>query len=277
MALQKLYTKITDEYSAKILNWAVKKTGNRPDGEDLAQEVLMQIFIAASKQKKIEKIENFVWKVAHFTWCSYARTLVRRSASELLETLPDCIDIAQEHTEDDALKKELSRMRRKIADLSKVQREAIILHYLDGLPVRKVAERLNTTETSVAWHLFDARKKVKKELETMKSENSYVYRPGKMEISASRGLNVNASGDVPLNPDTNKINDSLIRQNLCLLCSKEGKTIDDLLLLWGLLHRSTKKQRKYSIFGAMGAAVKKGFSQTSKNFSTNTGTFCPNM
>ena len=61
---------------------------------------------------------------------------------------------------------------------------------------------------------------------------------------------------------------------------KLGKALmseDDLLLLWGLLHRSTKKQRKYSVFGAMGAAVKRRFSQTSKNFSTNTGTFCPNM
>ena len=35
---------ITDEYAGVLLKWAVKKTGNRRDGEDLAQEVLLQIF-----------------------------------------------------------------------------------------------------------------------------------------------------------------------------------------------------------------------------------------
>jgi len=177
--LQELYSKITDEYSAKILNWAVKKTGSRPDGEDLAQEVLMQVFIAVTKQEHIEKLENFIWKTAHFTWCNHARTLARRNACELSEVLPDGIDFAQDYADDDALKNELSRMRRKIANLSKLQRESVILHYLDGLPVREVAARLNIAETAAAWHLFDARKKVKKELETMKTENSYVTAPEK--------------------------------------------------------------------------------------------------
>jgi len=234
MDLQALYSKITNEFSAKILNWAVKKTGSRPDGEDLAQEVFMQVFIAVSKQGKIKKLENFIWKTAHFTWCSYARTLVRRNACELPDVLPDGTNFAQDYADDDALKNELSRMRRKIADLSKLQREAVILHYLDGLPVKAVAKRLGITETAAAWHLFDARKKVKKELETMKNENSYVYSPGKMKVSPRKGMNVNASGDVPQNPDTNKINDSLIRQNLCLLCNKEGKTIDELAELTGV-------------------------------------------
>ena len=226
MDLQKIYSKITDEFSAKILNWAVKKTGNRADGEDLAQEVLVQVFIAVSKQERIEKLENFIWKVAHFTWCRHARTLVRRNACELSETLPDNADFAQDYANSDALKTELSHMRRKIAGLSKLQREAVILHYLDGLPVRRVAARLNIAETAAAWHLFEARKKIKKELETMKNEKSYVYSPGKLKIFPS--------GDAPQNPDTDKINDSLIRQNLCLLCRGNGKTVDELAELTGV-------------------------------------------
>jgi RNA polymerase sigma factor (sigma-70 family) len=232
--LQTFYSKITNEYSAKILNWAVKKTGNRPDGEDLAQEALLQVFIAATKQERIEKLENFIWKIAHFTWCNYTRALVRNNACELSETLPDNTDFTLEYAENDALTAELSRMRHKIANLSKTQREAVILHYLDGLPVREVAVRLGISETAAAWHLFDARKKVKKELESMKNETSYVYNPGKMRINASGGMSLSASGDVPQNPDTDKINDSLIRQNLCLLCRGDGKTLDELAELTGV-------------------------------------------
>jgi DNA-directed RNA polymerase specialized sigma24 family protein len=62
MEKQGLFAKITDEYSAKILNWAVKKTGSRPDGEDLAQEVLLQVFSAVLRQDRIEKLERFIWK-----------------------------------------------------------------------------------------------------------------------------------------------------------------------------------------------------------------------
>ena len=215
MELQKLYAKITNEYSAKILNWAIKKTGTRTGGEDLSQEVLLQVFIAVSKQDRIEKLENFIWKTAHYVWCNHVRTLVRRSAGQLPETLPDGTDFARDYANDDALMGELSRMRREIANLSNMQRNVMILHYLEGLPVRDVASKLNSTESAVTWHLFDARKKVKKELKAMKNESSYLYSPGKMSV--------NASGDVPHIPDTDKINGSLIRQNLCLLCRGNGK------------------------------------------------------
>jgi len=226
MEMQKLYDKITNDYSAKILNWATKKTGNGTAGEDLSQEVFLQLFIAISKQERIEKLENFIWKTAHYVWCNHVRALVRRSDGEIPETLPDGTDFARDYADNDELQRSLFNMRRKIANLSVHQRNVMILHYLDGLSIRDVAQKLETTESAVTWHLFDARKKVKKELKTMKKENSYVYSPGKMGISAS--------GDVPSKPDTDKINDSLIRQNLCLLCSGEGKTIDELTELTGI-------------------------------------------
>ncbi|MCL2404924.1 MAG: RNA polymerase sigma factor [Defluviitaleaceae bacterium] len=226
--MQKLYTKITDEYSSKILNWAIKKTGNRTAGEDLSQEVFLQIFIAASKQERIEKLENFIWKTAHYVWCNYVRALAKPSAGVIPETLPDGTDFARDYADNDELQMSLYYMRRKIANLSSLQRKIVIFYYLDGLSVRDVAQKLETTESAITWHLFDARKKVKKELKTMKNESSYVYSPGKMGISAS------VSGNVPKKPDTDKINDSLIRQNLCLLCCGVGKTIDELTALTGI-------------------------------------------
>ena len=235
MDSQKLREKITDEYSEKILNWAVKKTGSRAEGECLAQEVFLQVFLAIEKYGKIGKPENLVWKIARFTWCNYMRTLVRRNTCVLAENTPDGTDFAQEFAESETMKSDLSRMRRRIADLSRLQREAIILHYLDGLSVRETSKKLNITETAAAWNLFDARQKIKKELETMKDEKSHVYRPGKLHVNASPGLlKMSASGDAPINPDTEKINDSLVRQNIILLCRGEGKSIDELAELTGV-------------------------------------------
>lgn len=39
---------------------------------------------------------------------------------------------------------------------------------------------------------------------------------------------------MPTNPDTDKVNESLIKQNLCLLCYKDGKTLDELAELTGI-------------------------------------------
>ncbi len=225
MDKQSLYAQITNDYSEKILNWAVKKAGNRADGEDLAQEVFLQVFLAVERHEHIEKPEHFVWKVARYVWCNRLRKLIKHSTSELSESFPDGKDFVNDYTENEALQAELARMRRGLADLSRLQREMMILHYLDGLSVRELAIRLGTTESAVTWHLFDARKQIREDM-SMKDEKSTQYCPGKLSIGYS--------GVAPAYPDTAKVSDSLIRQNLCLLCHSEGKTIDELAEVTGI-------------------------------------------
>ena len=174
MDYQKLYSKISDDYSSKILNWAVKKTGSRPDGEDLANEVIYQIFVAASKEKGIAKLDNFIWKVAHFVWCNNLRTITKQKNAVPIyeELIHDGIDFAEALAEEEALKGELTLMRRKIADLSRLRREAMILHYLDGFSICDAAKALNISESAVKWHLFDARNKIKEELTSLKEHSN---------------------------------------------------------------------------------------------------------
>ncbi|QNO14216.1 RNA polymerase sigma factor [Alkalicella caledoniensis] len=227
MEYQKLFEQITDEFSSKILNWAIKKTGSRSDGEDLAQEVFLQVFIAANKEQKVDKLENFIWKVAHFVWCNNLRKLSKnRDLTSLSDSVWDGLDFVDDFVNKEAMEFELGRVYKKIADLSYTQREAMILHYLDGLSISEVSKKLRTSESAIKWHLFDARKKMRGELETMKTDNSYVYRPGRLVL----GL----SGIPGPNPDIRKINDSLVRQNICLLCYRKAKTIDEISELTGI-------------------------------------------
>lgn len=224
MELGTIFARITDEYAEKILNWALRKTGNRPDGEDLAQEIMLQVLSAVSKHR-IEKLENFIWKTARYVWCNHLRALKRRSASELCDVLPDGADLAGDYAEKDALETELSLMRRRISELSRTQREIVILHYLDGISAKEIALRLNLSENAVNWHLFDSRNRIRKEFYAM-DEKSAVYRPGKLRLTCA--------GEAPAYPDTEKVNDSLIRQNICLLCRPDGKTADELARATGI-------------------------------------------
>lgn len=224
-----LLDQVAAENLSKVLSWAVRKTGNRSAGEDLAQEVFAQFYAAATKAESVEKPENLLWKVAYYCWCNYLRNKSKQSKTITLDaSIPDNTDYASEMISAAMKNNYIAKMRREILNLSYVQRESMIIHYLEGLTIADTAARLGTTVSAVTWHLFDARKKIKREIESMSiPETDYVYRPGKLRVGIS-------GGDAGLNPDTKWINGSLIRQNLCLLCYRESKTIEELVELTGI-------------------------------------------
>ena len=230
-----LFKQISDDYSIMILNWAIKKTGSRSDGEDLAQDVMYQAltFLKDRRGEQIEKLENLIWKIAHYTWCNRLRGLQKANnfisldapAGLYIVEERDCIN---EFTENEALKVELVNMRRRISELSKVQREIIIAYYLEDLSVSDIAAKFNVKPSAVKWHLFDARNKIKEKMERCGMDNNLsMIKPGKLFLGSS--------GDKGSDPDTKRVNDNLIRQNICLLCyGDNGKTIDELTEMTGI-------------------------------------------
>ncbi|HBN84677.1 MAG TPA: hypothetical protein DDZ89_12610 [Clostridiales bacterium] len=179
-----LWDQVADEKLSQILSWAVRKTGNRSTGEDLSQEVFLQFFVAIAKAESVEKPENLLWKVAHYCWCNYLRDKSKQSrATELNEGFKDETNFENEFISEEVKNHYISKMRREILNLSYIQREAMILHYLEDLSIVDTAKKLGTSASAVTWHLFDARKKVKKEIENMSiPETDYVYRPGRLSI-----------------------------------------------------------------------------------------------
>jgi len=223
------FEQIANAYMPRILGWAIKKTGDRITGEELTQEVFTQFFAAAEKAEQVEKPENLLWKVAYYCWCHYLRdNNKQKTLIGLEETMrvSDGTDFVEDLISGEAKSAQIVKMRREISNLNHIQREAMILHYLEGLSVAETAKRLNATLSAVTWHLFDARKKVRKEIENMEAKKEYLYRPGR--------LGIGASGDEGPDPDTKWLRANLIRQNLCLLCYREAKTIDELVTLTGI-------------------------------------------
>ena len=69
--------KIYDEYYYKIYNWTIKKTNHKEDAEDLTNSVFLAIFEYFSKDIKVEKIENLIWKIAYNLWCTKAKNYIK--------------------------------------------------------------------------------------------------------------------------------------------------------------------------------------------------------
>ncbi len=228
-----LFEEITKEYSLQILKWAYKKCGDSDRAEELTQEVMVQIFSAIQKAtaegKRIEQVEHFVWKIARYVWCHSLRKNTRYVMCPLQEDLRDESDFAGELAEREEREQMIVQLRKQVSRLNYLQREILVSFYIDGLPQKTIAEWLGISESAVKWHLHDTRQKLKKEMaEDMRnqSEQNYVYRPGKLSMAIN--------GEMPPKADIGPLEDSMVRQNLCIACYEVPKTLDELTELLGI-------------------------------------------
>ena len=217
-----------NEYSLILMNWAKKKLNNNEDAEDLVQEVftqLLRLFHKMDDVSQVEnKLENYIWRVAKFTWFQYIKK--NRFNNECVSMEADYEAVEDEKEHDVLYHERLQKMRYHISRLNYLHREVMIMFYIDRQSILSIAEKLNITEANVKWHLFDARNKVRKEID-MNNVTEYVYRPTKLKMGYSAKVDT-------YEMDIIKINDNLSKQNICIECYHSPKTIDDLSNALGL-------------------------------------------
>lgn len=203
-----------EQYALSLFQWALHKTGSRTEAEDLAQEVWLQFFAAAKKQP-IEQPEHFLFRIAKFVWCKRLRQ--KRPEYPLPENLP-LPDFAQQAAEDEEKQMQIKWLHEKITRLSRLQREAMILYYIEQMPQQQIAKTLHLPKSTVRWYLFDTRRKLREEKDTMEQKN-YAYRPRRLHM----GINGIAVPELA----TRRINQNLLAQNILLSCWQEPKTAEE--------------------------------------------------
>ena len=83
--------------------------------------------------------------------------------------------------------------------LSALYRDIIVLFYFDGLSTKQISEKLNIPEGTITWRLSEARKKLKKECDTMNGEVNPMF-PDKKPWLRIVGCNDEEAGRyVPFN------------------------------------------------------------------------------
>jgi RNA polymerase sigma-70 factor (ECF subfamily) len=208
--INELFTQIYNEYSLKLLRWVNKKVDNKEDAEDIVQEIFIQILKAIKKNTiREETLNNYIWKIAYYTWCKHLRDKIYPNKPIELE------DDGERFT-----KVSIEKMRKDISKLNYLHREALIMKYLENKPIKDIAQKLNITENYVYKLLFDAKKKVITENETMKDETEYVYRPYELQIGVA--------GEPGDSPDYVIIQNCILKQNICVACYHTPRNLNEL-------------------------------------------------
>ena len=205
--------KIIKQYLKPIFGFALKRCKNIQDAEDLSQEILIKTYNALITTN-IEKMDKFIWTIAHNMLHNYYRNYAKG-----IVNLP----INEEIVYDDFLNNNedaIYRLQLEIAYLSKIQRKIIIAYYFENRKQKEIAQELNISMGTVKWHLFDAKKELKRRIKTMKQTRNLQFNPVRFD---SYGLNGNIG-----TKSLDEFFRSSLSQNICYCIRNTAKTVNEI-------------------------------------------------
>lgn len=186
---QQLAAEIVERYINPLYSYALKKTANLQDAEDLAQEIILKLYNSLLN-KQIYNLDAFVWRLAHNVLVNYYRGKSKSSIGISFDVLESTMHSNEEPADELIEKETIKRLQHEIAYLSKAQREILIMYYYEGRKLEEIAARLKLPLGTVKWHLFNERNEIKKGMDSMRNVNELKFNPVKFTgtgISGSTG------------------------------------------------------------------------------------------
>jgi RNA polymerase sigma-70 factor (ECF subfamily) len=156
------FAALLDRHYDRIYRLAWRWCGSRERAEDIAQDVVVKLACA---------VRSFRGESAFSTWLyrlAYTMTIDHmRAAQRIIPFSPSnvmmLVDGAHQSTPETALiGQDLWAAVRKLPDQ---QRDAVLLVYAEDLSHQEAAAIMGCSEKTVSWHLHEARKRLKVQLE----------------------------------------------------------------------------------------------------------------
>ncbi|WP_213989127.1 RNA polymerase sigma factor [Sodalis sp. dw_96] len=150
-----------------VLSLAQRMLGDRGEAEDVAQELFVRVWQQAPHWKPgVARFDSWLYRVA----LNLCHDRLRAHREQPVEILPETVDPALEPAEMIAARQRSERMRRALMALPPRQREALVLHYFQGLPQAEVADLMAVSEEALESMLARARQKLRISLQADKTE-----------------------------------------------------------------------------------------------------------
>ena len=164
------FGRLVAEYKTRIHALAYRKLGNYQDAEDITQEVFLKAYLKLNTLKQREKFLSWLYAIAFNLCTDFSRSESQRLDSDYLvdqdkaslESLSMCSHHECEICE--------SLHETLMASPDKY-RQVLILHYLDGMNCREIAQVLGTSPHAIDMRLTRARFELRKETQTNESVN----------------------------------------------------------------------------------------------------------
>lgn len=164
------------ETAKSIMSYCVARTPNYFEAEDLAQEIIVEIYKSVGSLRKAEAFYGFMWAVAGNVYKKWYRGKVKRKECELHENLR-----AEAFIYDDD-KSEIYRLRRELSLLAEKYRRAVILYYIENKSCVEISKILSISESMVKYLLFKSRQLLKEGINMERNYGEQSYNPKGMSL-----------------------------------------------------------------------------------------------
>lgn len=178
---------LTKEYMDKLFYFALKKTGDSYEAENLSSDILMNILTSLERGNRPERFGAWVWAVARHRYAAWAKAKRRKSdlfaPDDLGEyDLPEDVDPIDRQV---VRQEEIALLRRELAFISADYRNIVVAYYLDDRRIRDIATALHLPESTVKSKLFRARNILKEGMNMAREFGIRSYKPEEVSFAAS--------------------------------------------------------------------------------------------
>ena len=211
---------IITEYLGPIFGFALKRCKNAHDAEDLSQEIVLRAFRALLIKDDIGDAGKFIWTVAHNALNNYYRDTAKGVLGVPIDDFSEVIADSDSIFDDGDNADTIHRLQSEIAYLSKLQRKIVIAYYFENRKQSDIAKELDIPLGTVKWHLFEAKKELKRGMNTMRKTSELKFHPIKFH---SYGINGTVGAK-----NSDEFFRSTLSQNICYCVRNEAKTVNEI-------------------------------------------------
>lgn len=208
------------EYLKPLFGFALRRCKNIHDAEDLSQEIAIKAFRALLVKDDVTDIGKFIWTVAHNTLSNYYRDTAKSIFGVSIDDVAEILEDSDLFFDDIEKTDTVHRLQSEIAYLSKLQRRIVIAYYFENLKQADIARELSIPLGTVKWHLFEAKKELKRGMDTMRRTSELKFNPIKFHSLGFNGSIGTKNLDEFLR--------STLSQNICYCVRNQAKTINEI-------------------------------------------------
>lgn len=162
---RKHFSRFYDTHIEKIYRFIYLKVGSREISEDITAEAFIRLWEQMKSPTEIRSPRAYVYQVARNLVIDHYRT------QDPVKIRPDKVTLASEKPGPEKkviLGEEVEELRQALAKIKNSYQNALILYYLDEMPISEIAQIEGKSENAVRVTIHRALKALKEELEKAK-------------------------------------------------------------------------------------------------------------
>ncbi|CAG7614441.1 hypothetical protein PAESOLCIP111_01709 [Paenibacillus solanacearum] len=206
-------------YAKKIFGFAMRKTGNHHQAEDLTQDIMLALLKSLQPGREIGSMDAWVHTICCYTWSNYLSREKRHWQTSDIDGL-QLEDAASGPEEQHVQREILDRMKREMAFLNRLHRTISVMYYYDNRSVTAISEQLHIPQGTVKWHLYEARNKVKEAMSLEQGTSTLSLKPVRLWIGHS--------GSPGPGGEPGNYFGSLLSHNIAVAAYRQPATIEEI-------------------------------------------------